>query len=218
MESGCLLRVGDGRGMETPGGCTVAAALCPSLTHRLLTLAGLPLDLQYLPADKQREPEADIRKMLLEALLLVGGQVGWGEGTWGLLCAQETAKWALEAASSGLQSSAPSPPRSSGASQLFPTNPYELSLPLPPTKSASFVQLWKRGILCFLACILASTVLWTLMARGRPRRHRLGLLFPPPPKSLPHPTRLLDSFSGCGQEVRRLSALKKVTLQGTQRP
>ncbi|XP_015679424.1 protein HGH1 homolog [Protobothrops mucrosquamatus] len=31
----------------------------------------LPLDLQYLPADKQREPEADIRKMLLETLLLL---------------------------------------------------------------------------------------------------------------------------------------------------
>ncbi|KAM6458490.1 protein HGH1 homolog isoform 1-T1 [Liasis olivaceus] len=31
----------------------------------------LPLDLQYLPAEKQREPEADIRKMLLEALLLL---------------------------------------------------------------------------------------------------------------------------------------------------
>ncbi|XP_034275925.1 protein HGH1 homolog [Pantherophis guttatus] len=31
----------------------------------------LPLDLQYLPAEKQREPEADIRKMLLETLLLL---------------------------------------------------------------------------------------------------------------------------------------------------
>ncbi|XP_026549547.1 protein HGH1 homolog, partial [Notechis scutatus] len=30
----------------------------------------LPLDLQYLPAEKQREPEADIRQMLLETLLL----------------------------------------------------------------------------------------------------------------------------------------------------
>lgn len=69
-----------GRGSETPGGCTVAAALRPSLTHPLLNPAGLPLDLQYLPADKQREPEADVRKMLLETLLLVGGQVGWGGG------------------------------------------------------------------------------------------------------------------------------------------
>ncbi|XP_013919483.1 PREDICTED: protein HGH1 homolog [Thamnophis sirtalis] len=31
----------------------------------------LPLDLQYLPAEKQREPEADIRKTLLETLLLL---------------------------------------------------------------------------------------------------------------------------------------------------
>ncbi|XP_063155866.1 protein HGH1 homolog [Candoia aspera] len=31
----------------------------------------LPLDLQYLPPEKQREPEADIRKMLLETLLLL---------------------------------------------------------------------------------------------------------------------------------------------------
>uniref|UniRef100_A0A8C8B089 HGH1 homolog n=1 Tax=Otus sunia TaxID=257818 RepID=A0A8C8B089_9STRI len=32
----------------------------------------LPLDLQYLPQDKQREEEPDIRKMLLEAIMLVG--------------------------------------------------------------------------------------------------------------------------------------------------
>ncbi|KAJ6661495.1 hypothetical protein lerEdw1_014404 [Lerista edwardsae] len=31
----------------------------------------LPLDLQYLPPEKQREPEPDIRKMLLEAILLL---------------------------------------------------------------------------------------------------------------------------------------------------
>lgn len=31
----------------------------------------LPLDLQYLPEDKMREPDPDIRKMLLEALLKV---------------------------------------------------------------------------------------------------------------------------------------------------
>lgn len=32
---------------------------------------GLPLDLQYLPEDKQREPDPDLRKMLLETLLLL---------------------------------------------------------------------------------------------------------------------------------------------------
>ncbi|XP_061463184.1 protein HGH1 homolog [Rhineura floridana] len=31
----------------------------------------LPLDLQYLPPEKQREPDPDIRKMLLEALMLL---------------------------------------------------------------------------------------------------------------------------------------------------
>ncbi|KAK1331803.1 hypothetical protein QTO34_007479 [Cnephaeus nilssonii] len=31
----------------------------------------LPVDLQYLPPDKQREPDADIRKMLIEAIMLV---------------------------------------------------------------------------------------------------------------------------------------------------
>lgn len=31
----------------------------------------LPVDLQYLPPDKQREPDADIRKMLVEAVMLV---------------------------------------------------------------------------------------------------------------------------------------------------
>lgn len=35
---------------------------------------GLPVDLQYLPPDKQREPDADIRKMLIEAIMLVS----WG--------------------------------------------------------------------------------------------------------------------------------------------
>ena len=34
-------------------------------------VAQLPLDLQYLPEDKQREPDPDIRKVLLEALLKV---------------------------------------------------------------------------------------------------------------------------------------------------
>ncbi|CAK6439028.1 unnamed protein product [Pipistrellus nathusii] len=31
----------------------------------------LPVDLQYLPPDKQREPDADIRKMLIEAIMLL---------------------------------------------------------------------------------------------------------------------------------------------------
>lgn len=31
----------------------------------------LPVDLQYLPSDKQREPDADIRKMLIEAIMLL---------------------------------------------------------------------------------------------------------------------------------------------------
>lgn len=31
----------------------------------------LPEDLQYLPDDKEREPDPDIRKMLLEALMKV---------------------------------------------------------------------------------------------------------------------------------------------------
>ncbi|GAV03586.1 hypothetical protein RvY_13982 [Ramazzottius varieornatus] len=50
------------------------------LAHLLLPLAGpedfdeeenhkLPIDLQYLPAEKQREPDADLRITLLEALL-----------------------------------------------------------------------------------------------------------------------------------------------------
>ncbi|XP_065585209.1 protein HGH1 homolog [Cyrtonyx montezumae] len=56
-----------------------AVDVLPSL---LLPLAGpeelpedeterLPVDLQYLPAEKKREPEPDIRRMLLEALLLL---------------------------------------------------------------------------------------------------------------------------------------------------
>lgn len=54
------------------------------LPHLLLPLAGpeefedseidkLPPELQYLPEDKQREADPDIRKMLLEALILVCG-------------------------------------------------------------------------------------------------------------------------------------------------
>lgn len=52
------------------------------LPRLLLPLAGpeefddddtdrLPDELQYLPSDKEREPDSDIRKMLLEALLQV---------------------------------------------------------------------------------------------------------------------------------------------------
>lgn len=41
-------------------------------TNRLpLSLLELPVDLQYLSLDKQREPDADIRKMLIEAIMLV---------------------------------------------------------------------------------------------------------------------------------------------------
>uniref|UniRef100_A0A8C3JYJ2 HGH1 homolog n=1 Tax=Calidris pygmaea TaxID=425635 RepID=A0A8C3JYJ2_9CHAR len=40
----------------------------------------LPVDLQYLPPDKQREEEPDIRKMLLEAIMLVGPSGGNGSG------------------------------------------------------------------------------------------------------------------------------------------
>jgi hypothetical protein len=54
------------------------------LPHLLLPLAGpeeftddemekLPLEIQYLPEDKMREPDPDIRKMLLEALVQVCG-------------------------------------------------------------------------------------------------------------------------------------------------
>lgn len=52
------------------------------LPYLLLPLAGpedfseeemerLPVDLQYLPQDKQRDPDADIRKMLIEAIMLL---------------------------------------------------------------------------------------------------------------------------------------------------
>ncbi|XP_058899332.1 protein HGH1 homolog [Kogia breviceps] len=34
-------------------------------------LERLPVDLQYLPQDKQRDPDADIRKMLIEAIMLL---------------------------------------------------------------------------------------------------------------------------------------------------
>ncbi|XP_074059188.1 protein HGH1 homolog [Macrotis lagotis] len=52
------------------------------LTFLLMPLAGpeefsdeemdqLPIDLQYLPQDKEREPDADIRKMLIETIMLL---------------------------------------------------------------------------------------------------------------------------------------------------
>ncbi|XP_070700069.1 protein HGH1 homolog [Pempheris klunzingeri] len=41
---------------------------------------GLPVDLQYLPEDKEREEDPDIRKMLLETLLLLTATQG-GRGT-----------------------------------------------------------------------------------------------------------------------------------------
>ena len=52
------------------------------LSHLLLPLAGpeelseeemdqLPIDLQYLPEDKKREPDEEIRLMLVETLLQV---------------------------------------------------------------------------------------------------------------------------------------------------
>lgn len=37
----------------------------------IICLLGLPVDLQYLPEDKKREEDPDIRKMLIETLLLV---------------------------------------------------------------------------------------------------------------------------------------------------
>lgn len=40
-------------------------------SERMCVCSGLPVDLQYLPEDKKREDDPDIRKMLLETLLLV---------------------------------------------------------------------------------------------------------------------------------------------------
>lgn len=46
-------------------------------TNRLPpSLLELPVDLQYLSPDKQREPDADIRKMLIEAIMLVSRGLG----------------------------------------------------------------------------------------------------------------------------------------------
>ncbi|XP_066481435.1 protein HGH1 homolog isoform X2 [Tiliqua scincoides] len=56
----------------------------------------LPLDLQYLPSEKQREPDPDIRKMLLEAILLLtatkpGRQLVREKGTYFIL--RELHRW-----------------------------------------------------------------------------------------------------------------------------
>lgn len=40
-------------------------------TLTLFVFLGLPVDLQYLPEDKKREADPDVRKMLLETLMLV---------------------------------------------------------------------------------------------------------------------------------------------------
>lgn len=37
----------------------------------------LPIDLQYLPEDKEREPDPEIRKLLLEALMQVLIRSAW---------------------------------------------------------------------------------------------------------------------------------------------
>nr|XP_056710565.1 protein HGH1 homolog [Euleptes europaea] len=59
----------------------------------------LPVDLQYLPPEKQREPDPDIRKMLLEAILLLtatkpGRQVVRQRGTYFIL--RELHKWEVD--------------------------------------------------------------------------------------------------------------------------
>lgn len=75
----------------------VGGPLAVCLPLRLPLPPGLPLDLQYLPPDKQREEEPDIRKMLLEAVMLVGpsganGGGAEGEGLDGGSCEQEGAR------------------------------------------------------------------------------------------------------------------------------
>lgn len=69
---------------------------------------GLPVDLQYLPADKQREPDADIRKMLIEAVMLVRGvlaRVGaWARGCeWARTCQGTLLSPQLTATAAGRQ-------------------------------------------------------------------------------------------------------------------
>lgn len=58
-----------GSGVLSEAFVCVCEGLCP--TQLPPSLLGLPVDLQYLPPDKQREPDADIRKMLIEAIMLV---------------------------------------------------------------------------------------------------------------------------------------------------
>ncbi|MBZ3872945.1 Protein HGH1-like protein [Sciurus carolinensis] len=80
------------------------------LSFLLLPLAGpedfseeemnrLPVDLQYLPPEKQREPDADIRKMLIEAIMLLtatapGRQLVRDQGTYLIL--RELHSWEPE--------------------------------------------------------------------------------------------------------------------------
>ncbi|KAL8181433.1 UNVERIFIED_CONTAM: Protein hgh1 [Gekko kuhli] len=64
----------------------------------------LPVDLQYLPPEKQREPDPDIRKMLLEALLLLtatkpGRLLVRERGTYFIL--RELHKWEADPGSPG---------------------------------------------------------------------------------------------------------------------
>ncbi|XP_044130890.1 protein HGH1 homolog, partial [Bufo gargarizans] len=51
------------------GYCTYLGSLC--LLRFFSLSAVLPPDLQYLPEDKEREPDPDIRKMLIECLQLL---------------------------------------------------------------------------------------------------------------------------------------------------
>lgn len=52
-------------------GSLLSQAARTDLTPLLMWSSGLPVDLQFLPEDKKREEDPDIRKMLLETLLLV---------------------------------------------------------------------------------------------------------------------------------------------------
>lgn len=63
-------KVSRGRSRRWAGGRGLPAAHPPEAASP----PGLPVDLQYLPPDKQREEEPDIRKMLLEAIMLVGAR------------------------------------------------------------------------------------------------------------------------------------------------
>ena len=54
--------------------CALLLPLAGSTTDELTEEENdqLPIDLQYLPSDKQRESDRDIQQILLETLLLVG--------------------------------------------------------------------------------------------------------------------------------------------------